>query len=90
MLPVTTTALGYEEVADEVKRALRSAFQGNSLIETTPFQADKVEVVVVSAELNGKSPLERQDAIWDVIKSALGDRARRVALVMAYGTDELF
>ena len=79
----------YSETADVVATELKKEFGVNSTIVTAPIQGDKVEVAVVSADLNSLSPRERQDRIWGIIRAALGDRASQVAVVLTYGTDEL-
>jgi stress-induced morphogen len=52
-------------------------------------QGDKAEVAIVSPEFNGKTPQQRQQLVWDVLREALQDHARQVSWVMVYGTDEL-
>jgi len=86
---MTTTTVETEDIAGQVTSVLRGLLGDNSTIDTEPFQDDRVLVVAVSPQFNDMTPKQRQRMVWGPVRKALGPRARRVALVLTYGTHEL-
>jgi stress-induced morphogen len=87
--------LSYASVSNTLTRSLSEAFGPGVVVETKKAPGDqageKVFVLVVSSRFNGKTPRQRQAAVWRVIRQSLGkDREGRVALAMVRGTDDVW
>lgn len=74
--------------ARRVTDTLRADFPHDTIAVEEGY-AGRVHLKVVSARFNGKSEREKQQYIWDLLRSGLGADAHAVSLALAYGTDEL-
>lgn len=79
----------YEQVAANVVQALRRAFPENATIVTSPGYLGRVQVKIVTDKLNGRSEREKQEYLWDVLRTELGQDAQAISFVIGYSTDEL-
>jgi len=81
-------AVRYGEPAPRVEQALRAEFPADTIKLSEGYRG-RVHVLIVSQRLDGLSERAKQDLVWDVLRRDLGPDAADVALVIAYGTDEL-
>lgn len=86
---MSATAATYEQIADDVRSALKGGFGADATVGTEKIQGDKVVVAIASERFDGMTPKERQDEVWKVIRKSLQERAQRVSLVMVYGSKDL-
>jgi stress-induced morphogen len=82
-------AFDYAQQEHRVKDALENAFGPNAAIRTEEGWRGRVHVKIVSSAFDGKSEEEKQRMVWDELLRRLGSEAQAVALVLAYGLDEL-
>ncbi len=85
---MSATTFDYAEVAGKTLSALREAFP-NAAIETEEGFGGRVQVRIITPDLNDRSEREKQAIVWDLLRRALGEGAQGVSIVLAYGTDEL-
>jgi stress-induced morphogen len=88
-MPVQTVDYDYAALAPKVKAALRRAFPENSTIVTSEGYGGRVHAKVVSERFNGISERQKQDILWNALRSELKEDAQAVSLALAYGPDEL-
>lgn len=86
---MTAPTFTYTDHAETVKNALRKAFGDNTTIVTNEGYLGRVHVKIVSEQLNGKTERQKQEYLWDILRTELKDEAEAVSLVVGYGTDEL-
>lgn len=79
----------FQQEAPKVEQALRRAFPINSVVEVEEGYQGRVRAKVVSALLNGMREQEKQNFLWDILRSELGEDSQNISFVLAYGTDEL-
>ncbi len=79
----------FQQEAPKVEQALRRAFPTNSVVEVEEGYQGRVRAKVVSALLNGMREQEKQNFLWDILRSELGEDSQNISFVLAYGTDEL-
>jgi hypothetical protein len=79
----------YLDTARKVEAALVHGLGDGTLVDTERVAPNRVWVVVISKDLNSRSEEEKQQRVWDVLKASLKDEAQLVAMVVAYGTQEL-
>ena len=82
------TIYNFAEEAKRVEEVLRKQFPQDA-IDTSEGYNGRVHVKVVSKYFNGKNEAQKQDILWEMLKSELGQGAQAVSLALAYGTDEL-
>ncbi len=78
----------YSQIEPKVQHALYSALGQNIAVGTEEVDAGRVFVKVVSAQFNGMSAKDKQNAVWKALET-LGPEAQAVSLVLAFGTDEI-
>ena len=71
-----------------VETTLRQAFPNAAIVSDEGWHG-RVHTKVVSPAFNGLSERDKQELVWNVLRSELGPESQSVALVLAYGTDEL-
>ena len=81
--------LAYEQIARDVRTAIKGGFGEKVTVGTEKIQGDKVVVAIASERFDGMTPKQRQDEVWKVIRDSLQERAQRVSLVMVYGSKDL-
>lgn len=79
----------FQQEAPKVEQALRRAFPTNSVVEVEEGYQGRVRAKVVSSLLNGMREQEKQNYLWDILSSELGENSKSISFVLAYGTDEL-
>ncbi len=79
----------YESLQPRVEAILRRRFPENTTIVYQKGMRGHVHVKIVSEEFNGLSEEAKQQLVWRVLDTELGADALGVALVIAYGMDEL-
>ncbi len=84
-----STLFNYAQASAEVREALQGAFGPNAAIRTDEGEGGHVYVRIVSDRFDGLSDREKQDRIWDTLRQVLGAEAQAVALVLAFGTDQI-
>ena len=84
-----TTTFDYQDMSARTRAILNQAFGPNAAIRTDPGEGGTVFVRIVSDKFDGRSESEKQSAIWDKLRSELKEDAQAVALVLAFGTDQV-
>ena len=85
----TIPTFNYAQVSADVRRVLQMAFGSNVAIRTEEGEHGTVFVRIVSDHFDGLSERAKQDKIWKVLRRELKADAQAVALVMAFGTDQI-
>jgi stress-induced morphogen len=87
-MPVAT--FDYKKMSKRTIDVLRSAFGPNAAVRTDPGgESGKVFVRIVSDKFDGRSETEKQQVIWDTLKKEMKEDSQAVALVLAFGTDQV-
>jgi acid stress-induced BolA-like protein IbaG/YrbA len=69
------------KLAEKVKRLLTNAFNPAEVEVST---RDGIVVIVVSARFEGMDDMDRQKAVWDILRQSLDSKERRaIAIVVA-------
>ncbi|MDQ2800449.1 MAG: hypothetical protein M3Y13_12515 [Armatimonadota bacterium] len=79
----------FQQESPKVEQVLRRAFPSNAIIEMEEGYGGRVRAKVVSSRLNGMREQEKQNYLWDILHTELGEDSQSIAFVLAYGTDEL-
>ena len=79
----------YAQVSVEVRDTLQRAFGPNAAIRTDEGEGGQVYVRIVSDRFDDMSDTVKQDMIWNALRQEMGPEAQAVALVLAFGTDQL-
>ncbi len=79
----------YRQASATVRGALQKAFGPNAAIRTDEGEGGQVYVRIVSDRFDGMSDTVKQDLIWDTLRQEMGPEAQAVALVLAFGTDQI-
>lgn len=84
-----TLLFNYAQMSVKVRNTLQKAFGPNAAIRTDEGEGGQVYVRIVSDRFDGVSDTVKQDLIWDTLRQEMGPDAQAVALVLAFGTDQL-
>lgn len=84
-----TLLFNYAQMSVKVRNTLQKAFGPNAAIRTDEGEGGQVYVRLVSDRFDGVSDTVKQDLIWDTLRQEMGPNAQAVALVLAFGTDQL-
>lgn len=87
MMP--TLSFDYAQMSAKVRETLQRAFGPNTAIRTDAGEAGHVYVRIVSDRFDGLSERTKQDRVWDALRQELKEEAQAVALVLAFGTDQV-
>ena len=79
----------YQQASASVRETLQKAFGPNAAIRTDEGEGGQVYVRIVSDRFDGRSDRDKQDLIWDTLRGEMGAEAQAVALVLAFGTDQI-
>ena len=79
----------FQQASSKVEQALRRAFPINSVVEVEEGYQGRVRAKVVSSRLNGMREQEKQNYLWDILRTELGDESQNISFILGYGTDEL-
>jgi stress-induced morphogen len=79
----------YEDYSFRARAALKQEFPTETVATERGYNG-RVRVKVVSEKLNGLTEQEKQDVVWSVLRKAFPeDELQSIAIVLAFGTDEL-
>ena len=78
----------YQQIEPQVRQALYDSLGQHIAVSTEEVDSGRVFVKVVAPRLNGLSPKDKQDVVWEALHT-LGPEAQAVSLVLAFGTDEI-
>ncbi len=84
-----TVSFNYAQMSAEVRQTLQKEFGPNAAIRTDEGEAGRVYVRIVSDHFDGLGDRAKQDMIWDVLRRDLQEDSQAVALVLAFGTDQI-
>ncbi len=84
-----TLSFDYAQMSVKVRQTLQKEFGPNAAIRTDQGEAGQVYVRIVSDHFDGLGERVKQDMIWDVLRRELHENAQAVALVLAFGTDQV-
>ena len=84
-----TLLFNYAQLSVKVRDTLQKAFGPNAALRTDEGGGGQVYVRIVSDRFDGMSDTQKQDMIWDALRQEMGPEAQVVALVLAFGTDQL-
>lgn len=79
----------YAQMSVKVRNTLQKAFGPNAAIRTDEGEGGQVYVRIVSDRFDGMSDTMKQDSIWNTLRQEMEADAQAVALVLAFGTDQL-
>jgi stress-induced morphogen len=88
MTTASSLVFDFAQVKREVIAALRVEFPQDTIAVSEGWHG-RAHVKIVSERFNGRSEMEKQQIVWDILRAALGPEAQAVSLVLAYGVDEL-
>ena len=84
-----TLAINYAQTSARVRETLQKAFGPNAAIRTDEGNDGHIYVRLVSDRFDGLSERAKQDIIWESLRQELHEEADNVALVLAFGTDQI-
>ncbi len=79
----------YKQASANVREALQEAFGPNAASRTDEGEGGQVYARLVSDRFDGLSERDKQDLIWNALRDRMGADAQAVALVLAFGTDQI-
>jgi stress-induced morphogen len=84
-----TIPFNYQHMSEQVRQTLQKAFGPNTAIRTDEGEAGHVYVRIVSDRFDGLDDPDKQDLIWEALRREMHEEAQAVALVLAFGTDQI-
>ncbi len=78
-----------QSVSEQARRTLQTAFGPNTAVRTDEGEAGHVSVRIVSDRFDGLGDLAKQDLVWEALRREMHEEAQAVALVLAFGTDQI-
>ncbi len=84
-----TLAINYAQTSARVRETLQKAFGPNAAIRTDEGNDGCIYVRLVSDHFDGLGERAKQDIIWDTLRQELHEESDNVALVLAFGTDQI-
>lgn len=84
-----TIPFNYPQASARIREALQRAFGPNAALRTDEGESGHVYVRIVSDRFDGMGERAKQDMIWDVLRQELNEESQAVALVLAFGTDQI-
>ncbi len=84
-----TSSFDYTQESIKVCETLRKAFGPNAAIRTDEGEAGQVYVRLISDCFDGLGEHAKQDMIQDALRRDLQEDSQAVALVLAFGTDQI-
>ncbi len=79
----------YAQMSSMVRETLQEAFGPNAAVRTDEGNSGNVYVRIVSDRFDGLNERAKQELIWDVLRQNLKEESQAVALVLAFGTDQI-
>lgn len=79
----------YAQISASVRETLQREFGPNAAIRTDEGDQGQVYVRIVSDRFDGLSDRTKQDIIWEALRQNLKEESQAVALVLAFGTDQI-
>ena len=86
---MTTLSFDYAQMSASVREILQREFGPNAAIRTDEGSSGDVYVRIVSDCFDGLSERTKQDMIWEALRQNLKENSQAVALVLAFGTDQI-
>jgi stress-induced morphogen len=84
-----TVSFNYAQMSAKVRETLQKEFGPNAAIRTDEGEAGQVYARIVSDRFDGLGERAKQDMIWDALRRDLREDSQAVALVLAFGTDQI-
>lgn len=84
-----TIPFNYQHISGQVRRTLQTAFGPNAAVRTDEGEAGHVYVRIVSDRFDGLDDLTKQNMVWKTLRQEMHEEAQAVALVLAFGTDQI-
>ena len=79
----------YSQNSAQVRETLQREFGPNAAVRTDEGDGGRVYVRIVSDRFDGLSDRTKQDLIWETLRRELREEAQAVALVLAFGMDQI-
>lgn len=79
----------YAQASATVREMLQKEFGPNAAVRTDEGDSGTVYVRIVSDRFDGLSDRTKQDIIWKALRQNLKEDSQAVALVLAFGTDQI-
>lgn len=83
-----TLQFNYQQIEPQIQQALYDVLGQHIAISTEEVDFGRVFVKVIAPSLNGMSPKDKQDTVWNALHR-LGPDAQAISMVLAFGTDEI-
>ena len=84
-----TASLNYAQTSARVRETLQKASGPNAAIRTDEGNDGHIYVRLVSDHFDGLGERAKQDMIWNALRQESHEDAQAVALVLAFGTDQI-
>lgn len=84
-----TPLFNYLQTSARVRETLQKAFGPNAAVRTDEGDNGSIYVRLVSDHFDGLGERIKQDMIWDALQREMSEEAKAVALVLAFGTDQI-
>ena len=81
--------INYAQAGAKVRETLQKAFGPNAAVRTDEGDDGSIYVRLVSDRFDGLGERMKQDMIWEALQKELWEEAQAVALVLAFGTDQI-
>ena len=79
----------YLKASAKVRETLQNAFGPNAAVRTDEGANGSIYVRLVSDRFDGLGERIKQDMIWEALQREMREEAQAVALVLAFGTDQI-
>ena len=86
---MSATRSNYPQASARVRETLQKAFGPNAAVRTDEGDDGSIYVRLVSDRFDGLGERMKQDMIWEALQKELREEAQAVALVLAFGTDQI-
>lgn len=86
---MATLSHNYPQASAKVRETLQKAFGPNAAVRTDEGDDGSIYVRLVSDCFDGLGERIKQDMIWEALQKELREEAQAVALVLAFGTDQI-
>ena len=86
---MATLSYNYPQASARVRETLQKAFGPNAAVRTDEGDDGSIYVRLVSDRFDGLGERTKQDMIWDALQKEMREEAKAVALVLAFGTDQI-
>ncbi len=85
---MASTTFDYAKISQQTKDVLAEEIP-NAMVSTEEGFGGRVHVKIVSDRFDGMSEREKQEYVWQILRTRLEADAQAISFVLPYGSDEL-